>query len=43
MEAKVAIEIVHQIRTFSPKGFIGDYHPFASLSSNGHPFDRNSI
>lgn len=36
--SKQAIEIVHDIRTKVPVGLIGDYHPFAKLKVNKHPF-----
>ncbi len=35
---KQAIEIVHDIRTKTPVGLTGDYHPFASLPLKNHPF-----
>jgi UDP-N-acetyl-2-amino-2-deoxyglucuronate dehydrogenase len=38
MEAKNAIEIVHSIRTNTPKGAVGDYHPFVKLPQSNHPF-----
>lgn len=38
MEAKNAIEIVHTIRTLSPIGQVGDYHPYVSLPKSNHPF-----
>jgi UDP-N-acetyl-2-amino-2-deoxyglucuronate dehydrogenase len=38
MEAKSAIEIVHEIRTQKPIGAKGDYHPFVKLPLNQHPF-----
>jgi len=38
MEAKTAIEIVHDIRTQTPIGAQGDYHPFVTLPLNKHPF-----
>ena len=37
-EARSAIEIVHDIRTQSPVGMRGDYHPFAKLPLSRHPF-----
>ncbi len=37
-EARTAIEIVHQIRTATPVGLQGDYHPFAGLTLAKHPF-----
>ncbi|MBK8515264.1 MAG: Gfo/Idh/MocA family oxidoreductase [Saprospiraceae bacterium] len=33
-----AIEIVHDIRTKTPVGLTGDYHPFAKLELKKHPF-----
>ena len=39
MEAKTAIEIVHNIRTQAPIGANGDYHPFVKLLSSKHPFN----
>jgi UDP-N-acetyl-2-amino-2-deoxyglucuronate dehydrogenase len=39
MEAKTAIEIVHDIRTQIPIGANGDYHPFIKLPSSKHPFN----
>jgi UDP-N-acetyl-2-amino-2-deoxyglucuronate dehydrogenase len=41
MEAKTAIEIVHDIRTQTPTGAKGDYHPFVNLPSSKHPFNQN--
>lgn len=38
MEAKTAIEIVHDIRTQKPIGAVGEYHPFVKLPLNQHPF-----
>ena len=40
-EAKKAIEIVHAIRTQEPIGLKNDYHPFAALQFNEHPFRRS--
>jgi UDP-N-acetyl-2-amino-2-deoxyglucuronate dehydrogenase len=37
-EAKPAIEIVHNIRNFSPIGAKGDCHPFAKFPMSKHPF-----
>lgn len=37
-EARPAIEIVHDIRTQTPVGLQGDYHPFAKLPLSKHPF-----
>ena len=37
-EAKAAIEIVHDIRSQQPAGLVGDYHPFARLPLQKHPF-----
>jgi UDP-N-acetyl-2-amino-2-deoxyglucuronate dehydrogenase len=36
--SKQAIEIVHDIRTKTPIGLKGDYHPFANLPLKNHPF-----
>lgn len=36
--SRQAVEIVHDIRTKKPVGLIGDYHPFASLPQQKHPF-----
>lgn len=41
MEAKTAIEIVHDIRSQTPIGTNGDYHPFIKLPSSKHPFKQN--
>jgi UDP-N-acetyl-2-amino-2-deoxyglucuronate dehydrogenase len=38
-EAKKSIEIVHEIRNATPKGLVGDYHPFATKSLSKHPFN----
>ena len=38
-EARTAIEIVHAIRTASPVGLAGDYHPFCKLPLTKHPFN----
>ena len=37
-DVRQAIEIVHDIRTASPIGIKGDYHPFAKKELNKHPF-----
>ena len=37
-EARPCIEIVSQIRTATPIGFKGDYHPLAKLPQGPHPF-----
>ena len=37
-EARAAIEIVHQIRTSTPIGLVGDYHPFCKIPMTNHPF-----
>jgi UDP-N-acetyl-2-amino-2-deoxyglucuronate dehydrogenase len=37
-EARAAIDIVHQIRTGTPIGLVGDYHPFCELPLSNHPF-----
>ncbi|PQV57282.1 UDP-N-acetyl-2-amino-2-deoxyglucuronate dehydrogenase [Sediminibacterium magnilacihabitans] len=39
MEAKTAIEIVHDIRTQKPLGAVGDYHPFVTIPLSQHPFN----
>ncbi|KXK40723.1 MAG: oxidoreductase domain-containing protein [Bacteroidetes bacterium OLB9] len=39
-EAKTAIEIVHKIRTSTPLGLTGDYHPFCKLPLSTHPFSK---
>lgn len=36
--SRQAIEIVHDIRTKTPIGLKGDYHPFANLPLKNHPF-----
>lgn len=36
--SRQAIEIVHDIRTKTAIGLQGDYHPFAALPLNKHPF-----
>lgn len=38
IEARTAIQIVHDIRTQTPSGLQGDYHPFAKLPLSKHPF-----
>ena len=37
-DARQAIEIVHDIRTKSPIGLKGEYHPFAKKGLSNHPF-----
>ena len=37
-EAHAAIEIVHQIRTSTPIGLVGDYRPFCKIPMTNHPF-----
>ena len=37
-DARTSIEIVHAIRTQSPKGLVGEYHPLAKLKQTLHPF-----
>ncbi|MBK7697256.1 MAG: Gfo/Idh/MocA family oxidoreductase [Saprospiraceae bacterium] len=37
-EARAAIEIVHHIRTSTPIGLVGDYHPFCNIPMTNHPF-----
>ena len=38
MEAFPSVELVHTIRTSSPVGARGDYHPYAALPLSPHPF-----
>jgi UDP-N-acetyl-2-amino-2-deoxyglucuronate dehydrogenase len=38
IEAKSAIEIVHDIRSQKPIGLQGDYHPFSTVPLSKHPF-----
>lgn len=40
MEAMPSIQIVHEIRTQKPVGLVGNYHPFAKLPLEKHPFDK---
>ncbi len=40
MEAMPSIQIVHDIRTQTPVGLTGDYHPFAKLPQDKHPFEK---
>ena len=37
-EALPSIELAHAIRTQSPVGLKGDYHPFAKIPLSNHPF-----
>jgi len=37
-EARAAIKIVHNIRTSTPIGLVGDYHPFCEIPITNHPF-----
>lgn len=37
--SRQAIEIVHDIRTKTPVGLVGDYHPFCKLELVKHPFE----
>ncbi|NBB88167.1 MAG: Gfo/Idh/MocA family oxidoreductase [Bacteroidetes bacterium] len=37
--AKPAIQIVHDIRNQTPIGLKGEYHPFAALPLQAHPFE----
>ncbi len=37
-EALPSIELVHDVRTQTPVGLKGDYHPFAKISLSTHPF-----
>ena len=38
-EARLSIEMAHQIRHAKPVGLTGDYHPFAKKSTAQHPFE----
>lgn len=38
LEALPSIDLVHKIRTVAPVGLKGDYHPFANLPHDKHPF-----
>lgn len=38
-DARQAIEIVHNIRTQSPVGLKGEFHPFATKTLEKHPFE----
>ena len=38
-EALPSIELAHEIRTQTPIGLKGNYHPFAQLKISTHPFD----
>ena len=40
-DARKAIEIVNIVRTQTPKGFKGYYHPFASIKHCKHPFKKS--
>ena len=37
-EARPCIEIVEQIRTSTPVGLVGEYHPLAKMPLSSHPF-----
>lgn len=37
-EALPSIQLVHDIRTQTPVGLKGDYHPFSKLNLSNHPF-----
>ncbi len=39
-DARKAIEIVHEVRTQTPIGLKGDYHPFAKKELRMHPFKK---
>lgn len=39
MEAKNGISIVHEIRSKTPLGLKGNYHPFCELPQEKHPFE----
>jgi UDP-N-acetyl-2-amino-2-deoxyglucuronate dehydrogenase len=36
--SRKAIELVHDIRTMTPDGLVGDYHPYCKLPLSKHPF-----
>jgi UDP-N-acetyl-2-amino-2-deoxyglucuronate dehydrogenase len=36
--SRKAIELVHDIRSMTPEGLIGEYHPFCKLPFSKHPF-----
>jgi UDP-N-acetyl-2-amino-2-deoxyglucuronate dehydrogenase len=38
LDALPSINLVHKIRSQSPVGLKGDYHPFAKLPLSTHPF-----
>lgn len=38
-EARNCIQIVHDIRTATPVGLVGDYHPLAKHPLSSHPFE----
>jgi UDP-N-acetyl-2-amino-2-deoxyglucuronate dehydrogenase len=40
-EAKRAVETAYKIRHQEPIGLRGDYHPFANMELDKHPFKRN--
>lgn len=40
IEALPSIELAHEIRTKTPVGLTGDYHPFAKLPIAIHPFEK---
>ena len=39
-DARKTIEIVHEVRTQTPIGLKGDYHPFAKKEQSKHPFKK---
>jgi UDP-N-acetyl-2-amino-2-deoxyglucuronate dehydrogenase len=39
-DARQSIEIVHDIRNSEPIGLKGDYHPFAKVNLDKHPFHK---
>lgn len=41
-DARQSIEIVHEIRSQKPIGLQGDYHPFAKLPLENHPFYKHN-
>lgn len=42
-DARTAIEIVHKVRTQTPIGLKGDYHPFSKKIQHKHPFKKSDI
>jgi len=40
MEAMPSIQMVHDIRHSTPIGLKGDFHPFAKIPLDKHPFEK---